>query len=468
MLRHHFSLLLSAAALCVTGCASYREQPVDLAAIDAAWRARHQQQQTLTTFAFDLHERGASVPARIDLADGLDLAEAEVVTLMWNPTLRQARAAAGISAAEAEQAGRLADPELSLDALHALEAAANPWKLAGALSVTLPLSGRLGLERARAQQIAASQREALLAQEWSTLAVLREAWITWSAVTVEAVQAAALRDDLAALVPHAERLRNAGEISQVAARAVQIAYQRAVLSQRELAAEAARQRLGLLALLGFAPEAPVDLHPALRLGDDLMGRLGDTSPSDDPHLRSALAAYQVAEATLRLEVRRQYPDLRLGLGFENDRGDRSLGPVLGFSLPVWNANAQAIASADAARQAGLAEVAAAYAAALHDRAQARVVLADRRERLAAMESTLVPLIDAQLADTRRLAELGELDVALLLEVFDAAWNCKRDLVRLRADLGMAHNRLIALSLPAWMNVPGNTTADPSTEGKPHE
>jgi outer membrane protein TolC len=450
----------------VTGCASYREQPVDLAAIDADWRSRPQQQESLSAFARELHERGAAVPTRIALEDGIDLGEAEILALVWNPTLRQARAQAGISAAEAEEAGRFADPDFSLDALRALESVANPWKLAGALSVTLPLSGRLGLERARAHQLSVAKQQDLMAREWSTLAVVREAWIAWSAVAVEAVQAAALRDDLAALVPHAERLRDAGEISQVAARAVLIAHQRATLVQRELAAEDARQRLGLLALLGLTPDAAFLLHPTLRLSDDLMSRLGAVTPTDDPRLRTALAAYQVAEATLRLEVRRQYPDLRLGLAYENDRGDRSLGPVLGFSLPLWNANAQAIASADAARQASLAEVSAAYAAAVHDRAQARIVLADRRERLATEEQTLVPLIDAQLADCKRLAGLGELDVALLLEVFDAAWTCKRDLVRLRADLGMAHNRLIALTLPGWMTIQdhGTATGAERTEG----
>jgi outer membrane protein, heavy metal efflux system len=464
VLRRSPPTILSLAALGLatwglSGCATYREQPVDLAALDAQWRTRHQQGAAVSAFARELQERGAAVPLRIVLDDGIDLAEAEVLTLVWNPTLRQARAQAGIAAAEAPHAGTLAAPEVELDALHALESVANPWKLAGALSVSLPLSGHLGLERAHAQRVAAAEQQALLTQEWSTLAVLRDAWIAWSAVTVEQLQASAFADEVVLLEGVAARLRDAGELSAVAARAVRIAGLRASLTARELAAEAERQRLGLLALMGLAPEAPLALHPALRLGDDLMQRLGDAQLPDDPRLRLALAAHQVAEAKLRLEIRRQYPDLRLGLGFEDDRGDQSLGPVIGFSLPLWNTNAQAIAGADATRAATAEQIAAAYSAALFDRAQARVVLNDRRARLGDLEGTLVPLIDAQLADTRRLASLGDLDVALLLEVFDAAWTCKRDLVRLRADLALAHNRLIALALPGWMSSTDQSTAE---------
>lgn len=450
MLLRPLPILMTLAALCVSGCATYRERPVDLAATDAAWRTRQHQGEAVSAFARSLEERGAAVPARVAIDDGIDLAEAEVLVLLWNPDLRRARAQAGITDAEAAYAGRLETPEIGIDALRALESVAKPWTLATSLSLTLPLSGRLGLEREHARRLAAADRLTLLTQEWSTLAVLRDAWITWSAVSVERLQAQAFAEDTARLDATAERLRAAGELSVVEARAVRIASLKAGLTAHELTTEAERQRLGLLALMGFAPDAPPMLHPALRLAEDLMQRLGDEQVADDGRLRHALAAHQVAEAKLRLEIRRQYPDLRLGVGYEDDRGDRSLGPVIGFTLPLWNSNAAAIAGADAGRDATAAEVDAAYTAAIHDRAQARLVVVDRRTRLAEVERALVPLIDAQLVDAQRLADLGDLDVALLLEVLDAVWSTKRDLVRLRADLALAHNRLIALSLPAWM------------------
>jgi hypothetical protein len=447
------------AALCVSGCVTYRERPIDLAASDAAWRARHQHGETVSAFARSLEERGGVVPVRIVLDDGIDLAEAEVLVLLWNHDLRRARAQAGITGSEAAHAGRLDDPEIGIDALRALESLVKPWSIASSLSLTLPLSGRLGLEHQHAHRLAAADRLTLLTQEWSMLALMRDAWITWSAISIERLQAQAFAEDTARLAVTAERLRVAGELSVVAARAVHIVSLKATLAAQELTVEAERQRLGLLALMGFAPEAPLTLHPTLRLTEDLMQRLGDEQVADDGRLRSALAAHQVAEAKLRLEVRRQYPDLRLGLGYEDDRGDRSLGPVVGFTLPLWNSNAQAIAGAQARREETAAEVDAAYAAAIHDRAQAKLVVVDRRARLAEVERTLIPLVDAQVGDAQRLAELGDLDVPLLLDVFDAVWSTKRDLVRLRADLAQAHNRLIALSLPAWMTRESGTTTE---------
>lgn len=67
------SIILSLAALCLSGCATYREQPVDLVAFDAQWRTRHHQGDVVAAFARDLHERGAAVPLRFSLDDGIDL-----------------------------------------------------------------------------------------------------------------------------------------------------------------------------------------------------------------------------------------------------------------------------------------------------------------------------------------------------------------------------------------------------------
>jgi outer membrane protein TolC len=443
--------LATAAALVLGGCASYRPQPVDLAAFDAQWRNRPHQGGTIAAFAEDLERRGALAPLRLSLDDGVDLAEAEVLALLWNPGLRQARAAAGVPIATAAHAGTWAAPELGIDALHALDSVARPWTLASALSITLPLSGRLGLEREHAAQVAAGARLDLLAREWSTLAALRDAWLTWSALSVEQLQAATLRDDLAALADHAARLAAAGELSVVAARTVRVAAVQADDAARARAGEAALQRLGLLALLGLAPEAHLVLHPTLRLDEALMQRLGDDALWQDPRLRQAIAEHRISEARLRWEVRRQYPDLRLGLAIEDDRGDRALGPVLGLSLPLWQTQAGPIAEAEAARQASAAAIEADYVTAVSERAQARLALEDRRTRLAHLEQALVPLIDAQLADSRRQAELGDLDVALMLEVLDRAAACRRELVRLRAELALAHNRLLAMTLPHWMS-----------------
>ena len=165
-------LLLIACAVALAalpGCSTYREQPVDLAAWDATWRGRDPFAEPVSSYARGLATRGATVPMRIDPTDGLDLAEAEVVALVFNPTLHAARLRAGIADAEAQTAGRWADPAFGIEARRAVESVANPWTLLGGLSLSVPLSGRLGLEREHAERLAAAGRLDVAAQEWALL-----------------------------------------------------------------------------------------------------------------------------------------------------------------------------------------------------------------------------------------------------------------------------------------------------------
>jgi outer membrane protein TolC len=67
-------------------------------------------------------------------------------------------------------------------------------------------------------------------------------------------------------------------------------------------------------------------------------------------IRRGLADYAVAEATLRLEIARQYPDLILRPGYLWDQGDRiwALGSIL--FLPLMNRNEGPILEAEARRE----------------------------------------------------------------------------------------------------------------------
>ncbi len=458
-------LICVAAVLVASGCATYREQAVDLAAWDAAWHGRDPFAESVSAFAQRLNKRGATMPVRIVSAAGIDLAAAEVVALVFNPGLHAARLRAGISDADAQSAGRWDDPAIRVDALHAIDAVAKPWTLLGNLSLSLPWSGRLGLEREHAERLAAAGHLEVASQEWALLAVLRDTWLTWSATREQHALAATFTSEAEVLADIAARLHAAGELSVIAARAVRIAALRASQRSSELDDAAQMQELALRALLGLAPDAPVTLRPTLTLPADLRARIdAPTVTTVDPALRTRLARHQAAEARLRLEIRKQYPDLNLGLSVENDRGERSFGPTLGFTIPLWNANARGIANADAERAAVAAELEAAWAGAVHDRAQAQTVLADRTSRLDALDHALVPLVDAQLADAKRLAGLGDIDTALLLAVLDTAWQCKSELISLRAGQAQAENRLIALALPEWLSDNGKQKTGPTAKG----
>jgi len=64
---------------------------------------------------------------------------------------------------------------------------------------------------------------------------------------------------------------------------------------------------------------------------------------------AGLAEYATSEATLQLEIARQYPDIHLGPGYEYDQGDNKWSLGLSVMLPVFNRNQGAIAEAEARR-----------------------------------------------------------------------------------------------------------------------
>ena len=87
--RSGIIITLSNAAMMLVGCQSYQSKPLDLASHRDAWRARTPGDEPVRAFANRL--AGTGQPTAFDPADGLSLAEGELVALVFNPDLRIAR-----------------------------------------------------------------------------------------------------------------------------------------------------------------------------------------------------------------------------------------------------------------------------------------------------------------------------------------------------------------------------------------
>jgi outer membrane protein, heavy metal efflux system len=136
---------------------------------------------------------------------------------------------------------------------------------------------------------------------------------------------------------------------------------RLLLNQTRLLASGAKKsaaeaRAGLASALGLSTEqvagARFDFSAAMNPRRNLNpGRLRCSAYTERPDVLAALADYAAAEAALRLEIAKQYPDLRLGPGYEFDQGLNKW--TLGFSLtlPVFDRNQGPIAEAEAKRAA---------------------------------------------------------------------------------------------------------------------
>ena len=452
----------------LAGCQSYERKPLDLDATRSAWLTRSPADPSVRAFAaaLDQAERGSRADG-FEPSDGLSLAEAEAVVLVFNPDLRQARLEANVTRATATHAGLWQDPVLGVDLERIVSGAggANPWVAGSTIGITIPISGRLEAEKARAGADLGAELDRLAAKEWATRSALRELWVEWSVARVRAEVAEALITRLREVALLAERQEQAGSMTRVDARLFRVE-----LAGREadLIATTSRVKeleLHLRAMLGFAPETSLTLVPTVTFVarttrmDELRRLLG----SSNPELIAVRAAYEVSEQSLRTEVRKQYPDLTIGPGYGTDQGDSRV--LLGLSLPIplWNRNQQGVAQASAQREVARGRFETTYEHLSSKLAIALTRFESGKAQRAMVESSVVPLADEQEADVRRIAALGRVDPLLLLESLKTQYAAKVLLVEARATESIGAVRLDELIGPA-VPEPTQTTvpASPTT------
>jgi outer membrane protein, heavy metal efflux system len=457
------------------GCQSYERMPLDMDAARMAWLSRSPAEPSVREFAAALRKaETCDGPGEIhgfDPSDGLTLAEAEAVTLVFNPDLRLARLEANVTRATAMHAGLWQDPVLGVDLERIVSGAggANPWVVASTIGITIPISGRLDAEKARAGADLAAKLDRVAAKEWAVRSALRELWVEWSAARVRAEVTQELIAKLRDVASLADQQEKAGSMTRLDARLFRVE-----LAGREadLIATTARVKelqLQLTAMLGLAPETSPTLVPtvtfAARTTD--MEKLRLLLDSSNPELAAVRAEYEVSEQSLRTEVRKQYPDLTIGPGYGTDQGDHRI--LLGASLPIplWNRNQQGVAQASAQREVARGRFETTYEHLFFKLAIALTRFESGKAQRSLVESSVVPLADEQEADVRRVAALGRVDPLLLLESLKTQYAAKVRLVEARASESIGAVRLDELIGPPIPkpNQPSAPTTAPASNAE---
>lgn len=448
------------------GCQTYTPRPLDLAAHSEAFLARTPEDEGIAAFAARLDSEGGGSRPEYGLADGLSLREAEAVALFFNPDLRVARLRAGVALAGARYAGLWEDPDLGVDAERILDSVDEPWVLGASLGFTLPISGRLAVEEARAKAEHRAELRRVLAEEWATRVALRSAWLEWSAQQRRAALTRQLLESVESIVGVVSRLEEAGGLSRMEARLFRIELATRRNDLRAIESRARELELTLRALMGLTPSAPVALVPSAVVATEPppVADLNTAMESRNPTLAALRAEYEVAEESLRLEIRRQYPDITIAPGFGAEEGDSRV--LLGVSLPIplWNRNQRGIAEASARRELTRAEFESEF-----ERLAGRLAAAYARHeaaaaRRAALESEIVPLVEEQHAEAHRVAELGEVDTLLLLETLTRLYETKTALLDARLAESSAALRIDELIGPPPEPAPPPATNPATPEG----
>ncbi|MCB9858375.1 MAG: TolC family protein [Phycisphaerales bacterium] len=484
------------------GCVSYERRPLALESFADKWSSRPLDVEPTRAYLSSLVGDG-SAPAHVafDASDGLSLAEAEAVALHFNPQLRVVRASADVPLASAQEAGWWPDPQFQAGVLRFVNRGGrtggfkldngsfdgvntralgpgglnnnsvertppgfrrvdggdfidDPWIVNASLSITVPISGRLAVERdLRWADYGAAWRQVAIA-EWELLIQLRSNWLAWSVTNKRLSMSREYAERIGAAAEIAGRLASVGELKSTNARVLEIERARMRTAIQALENQAEQQRLGLFGLMGVAPEAPVRLNAELfqpEIGVMTNDRRA-TLLAGHPRILAARADYEVAEQSFRLEIRKQYPDLNLGPSFSLEEGFSRAGLGFGLPIPLWNRNRQGIAEAFAEREAAKSRAETTVQSAIAELALIETQLAYADDRLAMLKSELAPLVDKQIEETRTLLDLGEVDVLVLREALRASLEAKLDILDATLARAQAANSLQQMLAPRWVAV----------------
>lgn len=446
----------------IAGCQSYEPKPLDAAAHREAWHARTPADASVTAFVEQLSQATPDKPAAYDPNDGISLAEGELIALVYNPDLRTARLRAGVSLATADHAGRWDDPQLSVDLLRITESVSDPWIVGVGLGITLPISGRLEAEKARADAAYQAQLYMIAEAEWQTRHQVRLAWLEWSAAKVKLHQQEQLIEMIGSLVEATNKLADAGEMPKTEAGLFTIERVQRRYELRRLRGKVEEAEQQLRSLMGLSPKATLQLIPQVMAVAAVDDKAKKPSLDSNPSLVRLSQEYEVVEQALLREVRKQYPDLTIGPVAGSDEGQSRIGVGGGIPLPILNANKQGIAEAKAERELARAAYETHYERLAGTLAQTQARAKSLTEERQMVADEMAPLVDEQVERARKLLELGEGGGLVLLESLVRAHKTKLHLVDVRLDEAKAHTELLFLTGPEVAPDQDNTQQESSS------
>ncbi len=375
----------------ILGCQSYRPLPIDWAREHAVWL-----------------EKGALTFDTLE-----DVAR---LALVGNPELNALRLKRAASEKVAAQTGWWEDPEISGDLLRIVNPAENPHLGGVALSLTIPLSGVTGLERRAAEAYAAADAADILAAEWDLRASARQAALRllFARETVQALRTFEADARVASALESAARLAEAGELSKIELASARLRRHQRVHRLREAEASEAEAEQALRQLLGVAPAVDLAFRGNVLQedGEKALSLQGPLALVRHPRVQAAVSRLAGGEAALETEIRRQYPDLKVGPAYSREEGMDRLGFAAGLTIPLWNRNRKGIAEAEGVRdEARFAAI----------RAWREVVQeADAAQRHLARLTNHPPEPSSSRAETEALLEAGEISPLEYLVVHEEA------------------------------------------------
>ncbi len=389
-----FSLAWRAGALLVivttlAGCIQFHPEPLSPAKSVESFHERSLSDEGLRSY-FAKAGFSSEWPRKVWDFDTLVMA-----AFYYQPDLDVARAKWAVAQAGKRTAAERPNPVLSAGpSYNTTTAIPSRWLVTATLDLPIETAGKRGYRMMEASQLSEAARLNVAAVAWQVRSRLRRALLD----LYVARESRALLKDQQAIQAETLRLLEA-QHAEGAVSAFELTQARiATDSTRLVLRDSERQQAEAFVQVADAIGVPAQALSEVELSFGSVAQLPDGITTDAVRRQAlfnrfdilgALAEYNAAEAALRLEIAKQYPDIHLNPGYEFDQGDNKWALGLSLTLPVFSQNKGPIAEAQAKR---------AEAAATFNGLQSRVT-AEIDRAVAAYRITLEKSKDAEAMET---------------------------------------------------------------------
>jgi outer membrane protein, heavy metal efflux system len=453
----------------MAGCARYHARPLSPAQSLEDFEARRLDAPQLDTFLVARGEVAAWPPRAWGLRD-LTLA-----AFYYSPVLDVARAQWAVARGGVLTAGGRPNPTLTAGTGYNATTPTSevtPWIPEGSLDLPIEVAGKRGIRIAGARQRSEAARHSLLTAAWQVHSRVRQAFIALYVAHQTDSLLARQREIRTQSLAILENRLAAGEASPTEVTQARVVLAESRVAALDAAQAAVRARTEMADAVGVPPAAldsvPMDFTELyqVRMGvpEQEARRRALLHRSD---ILASLADYEASQKDLQLEVRKQYPDISLGPGYQLDQTDAKWTLLMSLTLPLLNRNQGPIAEAAARR-----EEAAARFVALQSRVLAEVEGAVASARAAASQvgaaDTLLDALGRQEATAQAAYDVGEISrldlLGLQAEAVATALARMDALSRAQTAVGALEDAMqMPLDMEKWTLDAPRRTANPGRD-----
>lgn len=355
-------LLVLVLTALLAGCAyqSYSAKPLDITSISNEFRARDPFSQEFQSYLKTQGYTDEQLPPQ-----NWGLSELTYSALYFHSDLDVARAMWRASLASEKIAAQRPIPSISTDIENHSEHenGISPWTFGLTIDLPIETGGKRQARIDRATSLSEAARIEIAQTAWKVRSRLHASWLSYQASLSQTEllkNELQLRSEISNMLDARLRAGMASSLESANSRLLQQRTQQ--LLDSELAnlanlkstlanhAGLSIQAMNKINIAAVDQQSVERRRQAFVSDNESANQLQESALLNRLDIRAALARYDAAEAKLRLEIARQYPDIILSPGYSYDQGDKIWSLGLGALLSMIHKNKGNIAEAEAQRE----------------------------------------------------------------------------------------------------------------------